>query len=131
MLCNHIFTFEIFVHIFPLYFIRLIRCSYQKRNQTITYKAKYFLVQYNWCFFNISTGFRFSKISVEYSIHICSCPYLKQQMSVNLWEWVISILLCFKYYLGNYLQSSPALMWEPLEMEPTKLVWDQLFFRWL
>ena len=25
-------------------------------------------------FFDFSTGFRFSKISVECSVHICSCP---------------------------------------------------------
>ena len=29
-------------------------------------------------FFDISTGFRFSKISVECSVHLCSCPCLKQ-----------------------------------------------------
>ena len=27
-------------------------------------------------FFDISTGFRFSKISVECSVHLCSCPWL-------------------------------------------------------
>ena len=27
-------------------------------------------------FFNFSTNFRFSKISVECSVHICSCPWL-------------------------------------------------------
>ena len=27
-------------------------------------------------FFDFSTGFRFSKISVECSVHICSCPWL-------------------------------------------------------
>jgi hypothetical protein len=27
-------------------------------------------------FFDISTGFRFSKISVECSVHSCSCPWL-------------------------------------------------------
>ena len=27
-------------------------------------------------FFDISTGFRFSKISVEGSVHLCSCPWL-------------------------------------------------------
>ena len=29
-------------------------------------------------FFDISTGFRFSKISVECSVHLCSCPWLIQ-----------------------------------------------------
>ena len=28
-------------------------------------------------FFNIFTGFRFSKISVECSVHLCSCPWFK------------------------------------------------------
>jgi hypothetical protein len=30
-------------------------------------------------FFDISTGFRFSKISVECSVHSCSCPWPRQQ----------------------------------------------------
>jgi hypothetical protein len=30
-------------------------------------------------FFDISTGFRFSKISVECSVHLCSCPWLGKQ----------------------------------------------------
>jgi hypothetical protein len=34
-------------------------------------------------FFDISTGFRFSKISVECSVHLCSCPFLSQA-SFNL-----------------------------------------------
>ena len=28
-------------------------------------------------FFDISTGFRFSKISVECSVHLCSCPWFR------------------------------------------------------
>ena len=36
-------------------------------------------------FFDITTGFRFSKISVECSVHLCSCPWiiLKMCCSVN------------------------------------------------
>ena len=30
-------------------------------------------------FFDISTGFRFSKISVECSVHLCSCPWSRLQ----------------------------------------------------
>ena len=30
-------------------------------------------------FFDISTGFRFSKISVECSVHLCSCPWISHR----------------------------------------------------
>ena len=32
-------------------------------------------------FFDISTGFRFSKISVECSVHLCSCPWVILQLN--------------------------------------------------
>ena len=31
-------------------------------------------------FFDISTGFRFSKISVDCSVHLCSCPWLNSRL---------------------------------------------------
>ena len=33
-------------------------------------------------FFDISTDFRFSKISVECSVHICSCPWLVEYRTI-------------------------------------------------
>ena len=39
-------------------------------------------------FFYFSTGFRFSKISVECSVHICSCPWIDQ-------FWFITLLLIY------------------------------------
>ena len=55
-------------------------------------------------FFDISTNFRFSKISVECSVHLCSCPCavqcrqrLKQtrssQSTLSKWAWIDSALL--------------------------------------
>ena len=35
-------------------------------------------------FFDISTGFKFSKISVECSVHSCSCPCTNSHFWINL-----------------------------------------------
>ena len=37
-------------------------------------------------FFDISTGFRFSKISVECSVHLCSCPWLITSITISRWK---------------------------------------------
>ena len=36
--------------------------------------------------FDISTGFRFSKISVECSVHLCSCPWLITSITISRWK---------------------------------------------
>ena len=48
-------------------------------------------------FFDISTGFRFSKISVECSVHLCSCPWITQQ-NMTSWFWQkFNKYICFFY----------------------------------
>jgi hypothetical protein len=35
-------------------------------------------------FFDFSTGFRFSKISVECSVHLCSCPWINPRVDYSV-----------------------------------------------
>jgi hypothetical protein len=51
----------------------LIRAILRFRSSFLAPKLKENNIQR---FFDISTGFRFSKISVECSVHSCSCPWL-------------------------------------------------------
>jgi hypothetical protein len=49
-------------------------------------------------FVDISTGFRFSKISVECSVHLCSCPWIDKgqggsQRREREWKKVLDIFL--------------------------------------
>ena len=43
-------------------------------------------------FFDISTGFRFSKISVECSVHLCSCPCIVLLPSLM---YILSLLVIY------------------------------------
>ena len=45
-------------------------------------------------FFLIFTGFRFSKISVECSVHLCSCPCVNSQKKILSF---VCVDLCPKY----------------------------------
>ena len=63
-------------------------------------------------FFDISTGFRFSKISVECSVHLCSCPCINQGVGIYF-KYFISrhqkFKSCFKIHYVPMCSASPAL----------------------
>ena len=56
---------------------------------------KYVQMMLKWFFFYFFTGFRFSKISVECSVHICSCPWTNIR-HLEKKSWSFSLLTYWK-----------------------------------
>ena len=54
-------------------------------------------------FFDFSTGFRFSKISVECSVHICSCPWFNLSNSLKSIIWSFELFQFSAYFLSNMI----------------------------
>ena len=52
-------------------------------------------------FFDISTGFRFSKISVECSVHLCSSPWIKLPFDADVDEKFLNVIYIYIYLLDR------------------------------
>ena len=52
-------------------------------------------------FFDISTGFKFSKISVECSVHLCSCPWAIELMPIYYRFDLILLVVLLKLESDN------------------------------
>ena len=60
-----------------------------------------------WLIFYFSTSFRFSKISVECSVHICSCPWVGSLIQRHSTHPLLTMKSCFYCYISR--------LWVPSE----------------
>ena len=68
-------------------------------------------------FFDFSTGFRFSKVSVECSVHICNCPWFRRHFPndkamLSLADFIDCLAKCFKILTSRVIRDAHNDKWK-------------------